>query len=103
MATLTRPAPVTLPEFDEIYESVKNWGRWGPDDELGTLNFITPDTVRAAAGLVRSGRQVTMSIPMNKTAGPDNPNPVIHHVIQGHDIDLRSSTLTYALDYLAMA
>jgi len=44
-----------------------------------------------------------MSIPMNKTAGPDNPNPVIHHVVQGHDIDLRSSTLTYALDYLAMA
>ena len=49
MTTLTLPAPVTLREFDEIFESVKNWGRWGPDDELGTLNYITPDTVRAAA------------------------------------------------------
>ena len=36
-AKLTPPARVTLREFDEIYESVKNWGRWGPDDELGEL------------------------------------------------------------------
>ena len=75
MPTLTLPARVTLREFDEIFEAVKNWGRWGDDDERGTLNFITPEMVRAAAGLVRSGRQVTMSIPMNKTAGPDNPEP----------------------------
>ncbi|MDA9165473.1 cyclase family protein, partial [Alphaproteobacteria bacterium] len=26
-------------------EKLKNWGRWGPDDEIGTLNFITPDKV----------------------------------------------------------
>ena len=55
MTTLTPPARVTLREFDEIFESVRNWGRWGDDDELGTLNCITPDMVRAAAGLVRSG------------------------------------------------
>jgi kynurenine formamidase len=58
--------------------------------------------VRAAAALVRSGRQVTMAIPMNKIAGPDNPSPVIHHVVQGHDIDIHSSTLTFATDYLGM-
>ncbi len=55
MAELTLPAPVALREFDEIFEKVKNWGRWGPDDELGTLNYITPGSVRAAAALVRSG------------------------------------------------
>ena len=103
MATLTRPAPVTLAEFDEIFESVKNWGRWGADDELGTLNFITPAMVRAAAGLVTSGRQVTMSIPMNKAAGPDNPSPVVHHVVQGHDIDVGSGTVTFATDFLGIA
>ena len=61
-AKTTPPARVSLQEFDEIYESVKNWGRWGPDDELGTLNFITPETVRAAAALaVRDGsRAVTV-------------------------------------------
>ena len=73
MTTLTMPARVSLREFDEMFEAVKNWGRWGDDDELGTLNFITPDMVRAAAALVRSGRHVTMAIPMNKTAGPTIP------------------------------
>src|SRR6202161_1769115 len=96
MAELTVPAPVTLREFDEIFEAVKNWGRWGPDDELGTLNYIGPSCVRAAAGLVRSGRQVTMSIPLNTVAGPDYPSPVIHHVVQGHDIDIGSCSLALA-------
>ncbi len=43
------PARVTLREFDEIFEKVKNWGRWGPDDQLGTLNYMTPDSIQAAA------------------------------------------------------
>src|SRR6202167_6286752 len=103
MAELTVPAPVTLREFDEIFEAVKNWGRWGPDDELGTLNYIGPSCVRAAAGLVRSGRQVTMSIPLNTAAGPDNPSPVMHHVVQGHDIDIGSSGVTFATDYVGLA
>jgi hypothetical protein len=55
MAELTLPARVTLREFDEIFSKVKNWGRWGPDDQLGTLNYMTPDSVQAAAALVRSG------------------------------------------------
>ena len=69
MEKLTPPAPVTLTEFEEIFEAVKNWCRWGADDERGTLNYLTPDHVRAAAALVRSGRQVTMSIPMSTWCG----------------------------------
>ena len=79
---------VTLEEFDRIFESVKNWGRWGADDVLGTMNLITPERVTAAAALVRSGRRVSMEIPINTIAGPDNPNPAIHFVTQGHDIDI---------------
>lgn len=94
---------VTLEEFDRIFESVKNWGRWGADDQLGTMNLITPERVRAAAALVRSGRRVSMEIPINKTAGPDNPNPAIHFVTQGHDIDIGSSGLRFGLDFLGMA
>jgi hypothetical protein len=48
---------VGVAEFEEIFESVKNWNRWGPDDELGTLNYVTLEKVRAAAALVRSGRR----------------------------------------------
>jgi kynurenine formamidase len=96
-------ARASLEEFDALFESVKNWGRWGPDDQLGTLNYITPDAVRAAAALVRSGRQVSMAIPINKVAGPDNPNPAIHFVSQGHDVDIGSHGLRFGLDFLGMA
>ena len=40
----------------ELAKHLSNWGRWGTDDERGTLNFITPEVVKRAAGLVRRGR-----------------------------------------------
>jgi kynurenine formamidase len=94
---------VSVAEFERIFESVKNWGRWGPDDQLGTLNFLTPARVRAAAGLVRSGRRVSLAIPIDKVAGPDNPNPALHYVIQAHDIDIGSGGVRFGLDFLGMA
>jgi hypothetical protein len=87
MATNAAAPKVSLAEFDRIFESVKNWGKWGPDDQLGTLNYITRDKVRQAAGLVKSGRQVSMEIPINKTAGPDNPNQAFHFVTQSHQLE----------------
>ena len=47
--TLTFPKPVSLEEFDVLFEQVKNWGRWGWDDERGTLNYLTQEKVAAAA------------------------------------------------------
>jgi kynurenine formamidase len=101
--TLTRPAPVSLEEFDRIFDSVRNWGRWGPDDERGTLNYITPERVAAAASLVRSGRTVSMAIPINKVAGPDNPSPAVHYMSLLHDIPIGPGGLTFGMCYLAMA
>ena len=86
---------VDLVEFERIFGAVRNWGRWGPDDQLGTLNYLTPERVVAAAALVRSGRHVSMAIPINTLAGPDNPNPAIHHVIQGHDIEIGSGGVRF--------
>jgi kynurenine formamidase len=100
--TLTRPAPMTLAEFDRVFESVKNWGKWGPEDDRGTLNYITPDKVAVAARLVRSGRSVSMAIPVNTVAGPDNPKPAVHFLAMGHDIDIGSSGLTFGMCYLGM-
>jgi len=101
--TLTPPAPVSLAEFDRLYESVKNWGLWGPDDDRGTLNYITPDKVAAAAALVRNGRSVSMAIPINKAAGPDNPNPAVHLMSLMHDIPISKSGLTFGMCFLGMA
>ena len=93
---------VSLAEFDQLFESVKNWGRWGADDVRGTLNFITADHVQRAAGLVREGRSISLSLPINTVAGPDNPNPAIHHMTQLHDWDIGSGPLRFATDFLGM-
>ena len=90
-------------EFERLFESLSNWGRWGAEDEIGTLNYITPEKVRKAAGLVRSGRSISMSIPINTVAGPDNPNPAIHYMNTTHDIDVGSGDLLgFATDFLGI-
>ena len=89
-------------EFDQLFDSVKNWGLWGADDTRGTLNYIKPEHVIQAASLVRSGRSISLSLPVNKVAGPDNPNPAIHYMATGHDTDIGSGTLRFATDFLGM-
>lgn len=93
---------ISLEAFDELYESLKNWNKWGPDDNLGTLNYITPERIRNAVATVKSGRTVSMEIPLNKTAGPDNPNPVLHYMAATHDIDIGSGSLRFATDFMGM-
>jgi len=51
-----------IPAQDEVlryFDSLSNWGRWGEDDQLGTLNHITDEVRLAAAGAVRHGRSVS--------------------------------------------
>ncbi len=86
-----------------MFEAVKNWGRWGADDQRGTLNYITPDHVRRAAGLVKSGRSVSMAIPINTVAGPDNQSPAIHHMTQMFDLPIDSTSLRFGMDFLGMS
>jgi kynurenine formamidase len=49
-----------------------NWGRWGRFDEIGTANFITPERIAGAAKLIRSGRALSLEIPLDHT-GPVHP------------------------------
>ena len=46
------PPLVTQEEYERWLTELSNWGRWGPDDELGTLNLITPAKRTEAAALV---------------------------------------------------
>jgi kynurenine formamidase len=55
----------------EAHEKLRNWGRWGPDDQIGTLNHITPADIIAAAGLIRQGKVFALGIPLDST-GPQN-------------------------------
>ena len=52
---------VTAEQFDRWMTELSNWGRWGDDDELGTLNLITPAKRIQAAALVKAGLSVSLS------------------------------------------
>ncbi|MBO8192942.1 cyclase family protein [Streptomyces oryzae] len=58
--------PAQCREFTEIAERVNNWGRWGADDEIGTLNLVTDAVVREAASTVRTGRRIPLALPLQQ-------------------------------------
>jgi kynurenine formamidase len=55
--------------LDEYIERYSNWRKWGPDDQIGTANYITTGLVRAAARLVRTGRVVSVAMNLDQS-GP---------------------------------
>jgi len=61
---------VPVPErFAAIATRVRNWGRWGDDDQLGTLNLIDDDTRRRAAASVVSGQAFPLGLPLSAAEG----------------------------------
>lgn len=56
--------PLSPLPFREVGRKVSNWGRWGDDDRIGTLNHITPERRAAAARGVASGRLVNLGLPV---------------------------------------
>lgn len=67
---------VSQAQYDRWLEELSNWGRWGPDDEIGTLNLITPEKRMQAAALVQSGVTVSLSRTADTQESIDNPCPV---------------------------
>jgi kynurenine formamidase len=93
---------VSRDEFDALFEEVSNWGRWGDDDERGTLNLLTLEAVVAAAGLVRTGETVTLSLPIDTRPGADNPEPAIHRMTTLGAGDGDSVRLRFAKDFIGV-
>ncbi len=71
-------------DFRALAEKVNNWGRWGPDDEIGTLNLITDEVVRRGAACVKTGKRFSLAIPMSEDGPmlgnipPGRKNPKQH-------------------------
>lgn len=65
---------MTLAEFEALAERVSNWGRWGGDDQRGTLNFITPKVVRKAAAAVHTGQTFSLAMTLSLN-GPQDGSP----------------------------
>ncbi len=80
LADRTIPTPE---EFDAYKERFSNWGRWGEDDQLGTLNHISEDVRQQAAGLVQTGRSVSCARPLateQVLSGRRNESPADHRM-----------------------
>jgi hypothetical protein len=67
---------VTKAEYDRWQRELSNWGRWGKDDELGTLNLITPSKRKQAAALVKDGISISLASNESTEKGADNPCPI---------------------------
>lgn len=52
-----------------------NWGRWGPDDQAGALNLVTPELTRRAVGLVRDGRTLSLAQPLGPATASSGHRP----------------------------
>jgi hypothetical protein len=80
---LSDRTPPTPEEYAAFRERFSNWGRWGEDDELGTLNHVTPEVRRRAASLVVEGQSISLGRPVDTHAGPRNPYPAHHFAAVG--------------------
>ncbi|GGU90220.1 cyclase [Streptomyces albospinus] len=77
---------VSHEEFDALFDTVRTWGRWAVADR-GAWNRVSPDHVRRATALVRSGTVVPMARPWDTTAGPDNSRPALHFMSDLGDVE----------------
>ncbi len=50
----------------EAADKLSNWGRWGAEDQIGTLNHIAPDDIVTAAGLIRKGKVFALGLPLDQ-------------------------------------
>lgn len=79
------------PQLDSMIRRVSNWGRWGSEDERGTVNLITPERRRDAASLVRRGAVFSLAIPFDLDGVPQLPitrrvNPHLWMLQTGTDL-----------------
>jgi kynurenine formamidase len=72
---------VTDEEIIALFDRCSNTGRWGPEDELGTLNYITDAKRLAAAALVRHGRSVSLGRDLSTVADRLNADPIRHRML----------------------
>ena len=69
-------------EFHDLAKKVTNWGRWGSDDEIGTINLVTREVRRRAAACVTQGKSFSLALPLSESEGiqigllPGRANPL---------------------------
>ncbi|MCH8310177.1 MAG: cyclase family protein, partial [Chloroflexi bacterium] len=77
--------PANVPSEQEVlgyFDSLSNWGRWGEDDQMGTLNFLSQAKVKQAVGLVQDGTTISCSRTVTFEAEADIPRPPLHYMVE---------------------
>jgi kynurenine formamidase len=92
--------PKTKADIDRLMTELSNWGRWGKEDQLGTMNLITPEKRRQAYSLVKEGVTVSLARPVEKTVAADNPEPFIQKMtLTGLNNPGQFASDTYTVSY----
>jgi len=94
----------TAARMRAVFEKVKNWGRWGAEDELGALHLITPAKRREAAACVIAGETVSCARELPVEPSPENPNPALHMmIVAGDDCLVPGVNVEAAMDFVGVA
>tara|TARA_B100001057_G_scaffold291628_1_gene291713 strand:+ start:16797 stop:17771 length:975 start_codon:yes stop_codon:yes gene_type:complete len=83
--SLSSAKELTAEDFEKLFTETNNWGRWGKEDQLGTLNNIDSKKIIQAASLVRDGISISMEFPITEKGDPFNPEPFEHEVTINQD------------------
>ena len=79
-----------------------NWGKWGKDDQLGTMNYITPQSIVAAAGLVRDGRSYSLAAPMGNGSLAVDPAYLLIMMQTGQGANTDPEKPLWLMDWMAL-
>ena len=80
---------VSWPSQDDLLKwldsDLNNWGRWGEDDQKGTLNHLSKEKTLQALSLVTEGQTVSCARQVEFTAAADVPKPPQHYMVSAGD------------------
>ena len=94
------PKKPTADEIESLLRQRRNWGRWGDEGSAGAMNLVTPEKRRQAAGLVTSGRAVSLSRPLPVHPSVENPEPAQHYMKVN---PFEDGTGGFAMDYIGVS
>jgi kynurenine formamidase len=92
-AAVASRTPRNAEEFDALFHQIKNWGRWGADDQLGAANLVTDAARKRAVSLARVGFTVSLAHNPLTEKAEDNASPFEHTMNKGFTTD------TYRVSY----
>ena len=102
-----------MADYRELGKKLSNWGRWGSDDKIGTLNFLTDRTIIDAGKLIKKGRLFDLSVPLGSSGpsigGGGRVNPIhlmgitpadksrLHGIVEPYDLIVADDWITMPL------